>query len=132
MQNLEFQKNKEKLYAEKIGVINQGKKEDLTALNKDNMTLSYEIDQLSDRIASKKQSSFFVTEEPSLKNLQSGSLANLKQPDGNLLDYAKLQKMPKDQQEDLMYFVQHIERLEKENKRLRTEHQRTGALDNER
>jgi len=31
-----------------------------------------------------------------------------------------------------MYFVQHIERLEKEHKRLRSEHQRTGAIDNER
>lgn len=40
--------------------------------------------------------------------------------------------MPQDQQEDLMYFVQHIERLEKEHKRLKAEHQRTGALDNER
>ena len=31
-----------------------------------------------------------------------------------------------------MYFVQHIDRLEKEFKQLRVEHQRSGAIDNER
>jgi hypothetical protein len=35
-------------------MINSGKKEDLTALNKDNMVLSYEIDELLDRIRLKK------------------------------------------------------------------------------
>jgi hypothetical protein len=36
-------------------MINQAKKEDLTALNKDNMVLSYEIDELLDRIKLKKE-----------------------------------------------------------------------------
>ena len=36
-------------------MINQGKRDDLTTLNKENMLISYEIDELVDRINAKKQ-----------------------------------------------------------------------------
>jgi len=37
MQTIDFKKHKERLYSEKLGMINLGKKEDLTTLNKENM-----------------------------------------------------------------------------------------------
>ncbi len=39
---------------DKLGLINQTKKDDLSMLNKDNMQLSYEIDELMDRINAKR------------------------------------------------------------------------------
>ncbi len=51
---LDFQKHRERLFLEKLALINQTKKDDLTMLNKDNMQLSYEIDELMDRINAKR------------------------------------------------------------------------------
>ena len=53
--NVDFNKHREKIFLDKLAMINQAKKEDLTALNKDNMVLSYEIDELLDRIKLKKE-----------------------------------------------------------------------------
>jgi hypothetical protein len=53
--NVDFMKHREKIFLDKLGMINQAKKDDLTALNKDNMQLSYEIDELLDRIRLKKE-----------------------------------------------------------------------------
>ncbi len=53
--NVDFNKHREKIFLDKLAMINQAKKEDLTSLNKDNMVLSYEIDELLDRIKLKKE-----------------------------------------------------------------------------
>jgi hypothetical protein len=69
---LDFQGRRERLYTEKIALINQARREELTLRNRENMQISYEIDELIDRIASKKRAlgrskeadgSFFVTDE---------------------------------------------------------------------
>ena len=52
--HLDFAKHRERIFLEKLGLINQTKKDDLTMLNKDNMQLSYEIDELMDRVRMKK------------------------------------------------------------------------------
>ena len=69
--SLDFAGRRERLYAEKIGLINQSRKEELNIMNRENMQVSYEIDELMDRIANAKKKgkvndaerSFFVTDE---------------------------------------------------------------------
>ncbi len=55
LSTIDFQKHRERLFSEKIQIITQGKKEDLTILNKENMQITFEIDELVSRINQKKQ-----------------------------------------------------------------------------
>ena len=52
--HLDFAKHRERIFLEKLALINQTKKDDLTMLNKENMQLSYEIDELIDRVRTKQ------------------------------------------------------------------------------
>ena len=45
---LESQLNKEKALCERLHKHNEGKREDLTLLNKDNLKISYEIEEIMD------------------------------------------------------------------------------------
>lgn len=68
MGQVDFLKHRERLFSEKLGLINQHKRDDTQLLNKENMQLSYEIDELMDRINEIKKKreenkSFFVTDE---------------------------------------------------------------------
>lgn len=142
MQTIDFKKHKERLYSEKLSMINLGKKEDLVNLNKENMQISYEIDELMDRINAKKAAlvkespRFFVTDEKAgmSKDSSKKAIPPVMSAAGQRVDNAfpllelnRVQKLPQDQQEDLMYFVQHIDRLEKDFKRLRSDHYKVGA-----
>lgn len=52
---MDFNKHRERIFLDKLAMINHSKKEDLNTLNRDNMVLSYEIDELIDRIRLKKE-----------------------------------------------------------------------------
>ena len=145
--HLDFAKHRERIFLEKLALINQTKKDDLTMLNKENMQLSYEIDELMDRIRMKKMARQKMSpaskatlnaheeglEGTLLKNsslnssIKKRNFANMsvgatggshqqyrldeKVP---LLDPTKYSQLPQPQQDDLMYYVNQIERMEKD------------------
>ena len=69
----------------------------MTLLNKENMAVSYEIDELMDRIDTLKRGkeSFFVTDEDSgARSPNKGKNKALDTHAHPLVDYAKLQLLP--------------------------------------
>lgn len=67
LDNLESQLNREKALCERLSKHNEGKKEELNMLNKDNLKISYDIEQIQDQINElKNPSGFFLTNEKSV------------------------------------------------------------------
>lgn len=61
---LESQLNREKALCERLQSHNEGRREELNVLNKDNLKVSYEIEELMDQIREiKNPQSFFLTNE---------------------------------------------------------------------
>eukprot|EP00347_Sterkiella_histriomuscorum_P024300 403331608 len=61
---LESQLNKEKAICERLQKHNEGRREELNVLNKDNLKISYEIEEIMDQIKElKNPQSFFLTNE---------------------------------------------------------------------
>lgn len=64
---LEGQLNREKAVCERLGSFNEGKRAELNQLNKDNLKISYDIEEIMDKIKEiKNPQSFFVTNDRSI------------------------------------------------------------------